>query len=678
MRLLGMKPIHWYVLAVSVAGGVLLAAAVVEGDASLAGRSAVFWLFSAFVLLGEALPVRVPRHDEDEEITTSGIFAFSMLLVAGAGPAAVVHAVATLVADLARRKTWWKATFNAAQYVLALMLSGSLLHVMADVPHPDAPPAFRVSELPVILVGAVVFFLVNHVLTRLAIAISQGMALLPSVFTDFTFQASTSLVMLGLSPIVIVTAERSPALVPLLALPMLGAYRSVSIWLEKQYKEHQAMHDPLTTLPNRRLFQDRINQAILGAEREDENVGILIIDLDRFKEVNDTLGHQVGDMLLQDVGPRLQRLLRGSDTIARLGGDEFAVLLPGVVDAAGAVQVADKMLKALEEPFVIDGLALSIEASIGIALYPEHGDDVVSLMQRGDVAMYMAKEAHTGYELYSADRDRHSPKRLALLGELRRAIDSGQFILHYQPMADMRTGNITGMEALVRWNHPRHGLMMPDEFVPLAEHTGLIRPLTLSVLAQALDQCRDWYDGGMELSVAVNLSVRNLQDPDFPEEVAKLLAERNLHPSLLEFEITESAIVVDPIRAMGVLSRLSSMGIGLSLDDFGTGYSSLAYLKRLPVTEIKIDKSFIINMGIDEDDALIVRSTIELARNLGLQVVAEGVENEDAWATLRSFGCDLAQGYYLSRPASAEKMTEWLASSDRVAPPGGAARTLSG
>jgi diguanylate cyclase (GGDEF)-like protein len=662
------RPIYWYVAAVSLAGLALLVGLGFSGEiAHLPFSSTKFWLFTILLVVGELWPVRIPRRDEHEEVTTSGTFAYALLISFGVPAAVLVHAGATLLADLVRRKEWWKAAFNAGTYALAVAGAGAVVSLITDIPRPGAPPAFLSVDLPAIIVGALVFLVVNHILTRAAIALAQELKVIGSVFSEFTFHASITFVMLALSPIVVVSAERSLMLVPLLALPMVGAYRFTSVWLEKQYKEHQAMHDALTSLPNRRLFQDRIRQALLGGRRGRQPVGVLIIDLDRFKDINDTLGHHIGDLLLQMIGPRLQALLRESDTIARLGGDEFAVLLPNVVDAAGGVKVADKILAALEEPFVVEGLDLDIDASIGIALYPEHGEDVNTLMQRADVAMYLAKEAHTGYELYTMERDRHSAKRLALLGELRRAIEDGQFVLHYQPIADMQNGSIGGVEALVRWQHPRHGLMMPDEFIPLAEHTGLIKPLTMYVLNQALRQCRTWHQAGLELSVAVNLSVRSLQDEDFPDEVAQLLQDHQVDPSWREIEITESAIVVDPIRALGVLGRLGVMGVGLSLDDFGTGYSSLAYLKRLPVSEIKIDKSFIINMALDDNDAVIVRSTIELARNLGLQVVAEGVETEEMWSLLSALGCDLAQGYYLSRPIPAEDLTSWLAGSGRLA-----------
>jgi diguanylate cyclase (GGDEF)-like protein len=667
MRIPEMRPIHWYVAAVSLGGlGVVIASALTNEVANATYALSQFMLFAAFLVVGELVPVKIPRRDEDEEVTTSGTFAYAMVLSFGVPAAVLVHAVATLAADLVRRKPWWKATFNAGQYVFSVVAAGSVLALLSDVPRADPPPAFHSLDLPAILVGALVFLVVNHTLTRTAIALAQRLPVLPSILGDLSFHASTTFVMLALAPIVVVAAERSLWLVPLLALPMVGAYRTTSIWLDKQYKEHQAMHDALTGLPNRRLFQDRIRQALLGGRRGNLLVGVLIIDLDRFKDINDTLGHHIGDLLLQMIGPRLQALLRESDTIARLGGDEFAVLLPKVDDAAGGVRVADKILKALEEPFVVEGLALDIDASIGIALYPEHGQDVNILMQRADIAMYVAKEAHTGYEMYAVERDRHSAKRLTLLGELRKAIDDGQFVLHYQPIAEMKTGRIGGVEALVRWQHPRHGLMMPDEFIPLAEHTGLIKPLTMYVLHQALRQCRTWHQAGLKLSVAVNLSVRNLQDEEFPEQVGRLLREHEMEPSWLELEITESAIVVDPIRALGVLGRLGTMGVGLSLDDFGTGYSSLAYLRRLPVTEIKIDKSFILNMSVDENDAVIVRSTIELARNLGLQVVAEGVESEEMWRRLASLGCDHAQGDYLSAPVPAEDLTSWLAAAGRI------------
>jgi diguanylate cyclase (GGDEF)-like protein len=418
----------------------------------------------------------------------------------------------------------------------------------------------------------------------------------------------------------------------------------------------------LTDLPNRTLFHDRIEQAILSAERETTSLGVLIIDVDRFKEVNDTLGHRSGDLLLQQISTRIQATVRESDTVARLGGDEFGVLLPKVVDRRSAGNVADKIRKELERSFMVKGLVLDIEASMGIALYPEHGADAETLIQHADVAMYAAKEEHSHFEFYAMKHDQYSPSRLALLGELRRGLQEGELVLHYQPKADVQSAEIKGVEALVRWQHPTRNLLMPLEFVPLAEHTGLMRPLTLYVLDEALRQCDSWRQSGLRLRMAVNLSVRNLQDEQFPEDVARLLGKWGIPAKWLELEITESAFMTDPTRAMAILDRLSFMGVRLSLDDFGTGHSSLSYLQRLPVNEVKIDRSFVMNMATDENDATIVRATIELGRNLGLETVAEGVETPQIWNQLMALGCDMAQGYYLTRPVPAPELWTWMES----------------
>jgi diguanylate cyclase (GGDEF)-like protein len=435
-----------------------------------------------------------------------------------------------------------------------------------------------------------------------------------------------------------------------------GAAKRITIQVEEN--ERQAMHDALTGLPNRTLFRDRVDQAILTAKRGESHLAVMLMDLDRFKEINDTLGHHNGDFLLQQIGPRLRHCLRESDTIARLGGDEFAILLTNLQDSMHATQVAEKIRDALSRPFVLEGLTLSVEASIGIAFHPDHGIDVDTLLQRADVAMYVAKDSHNGHEIYAAEDDQYSPSRLSLVGDLRRALGNGELVVFYQPKADLGSGEISSVEALVRWKHPERGLLAPDEFIPLAEHTELIKPLTHEVMATAFKQCRAWHDHGYNLSVAVNLSVRSLLDLQFPDDVAKLIHEYKMRPEWITFEITESTLMADTWRAMAVLKRLSATGIGLSIDDYGSGYSSLSYVKRLPITEIKIDKSFVMNMDKDENDAVIVRSTIDLGRNLGLKVVAEGVETAEVWAKLAALGCDMAQGFYLSKPVPAEEITE--------------------
>jgi diguanylate cyclase (GGDEF)-like protein len=424
--------------------------------------------------------------------------------------------------------------------------------------------------------------------------------------------------------------------------------------------EYMAMHDPLTDLPNRTLFHDRVGQAILAAKRSGSGVTVIILDLDRFKEVNDTLGHHTGDLLLGELASRLRQAVREVDTVARLGGDEFGVLVPSASTAAAAAVVADRIMGALNEPFALEGLSLEVEASLGIAMYPDHGDEVGILLQRADVAMYVAKGSKSGFALYAPDIDSYTPERLVLLGELRQAITGDQLVLHYQPVIDVASGRVTGVEALVRWAHPVHGLLSPDQFIPLAESTELIGPLTMWVLDHALSQCRSWMDTGVDLRVAVNLSARNLHHPDFPVHVTALLEKWNIPPTNLELEITESAVMADPTRAMTVLSQLKELGVSLAIDDFGTGYSSLSYLSRLPVANLKIDKSFVMNMDNNENDAVIVRSTIDLGRNLGLRVIAEGVETEQALTQLADLGCDLAQGYLLSRPIPADQLSTWL------------------
>ncbi len=423
---------------------------------------------------------------------------------------------------------------------------------------------------------------------------------------------------------------------------------------------HQALHDTLTGLPNRALLQSRLRQAIAAAQSGTEILALLLLDLDRFKEINDTFGHHAGDLLLQQVGARLLRTLRSSDTVARLGGDEFAIVLTAG-DKQSVAETARRVLAAFEAPFVVEGQPFEVGTSIGIAYYPDHGDDVQTLLRRADVAMYVAKRAHSGYVVYTCEQDQHSPDRLALVADLRHAIARGELLLHYQPKAAIASGHISGVEALARWSHPQRGLVPPDQFIPLAEQTGLIGALTLWVLDAALRQCRDWRRQGLDLGVAVNLSTHSLLDARLPHTIADLLNTYQIPPGKLRLEITESSIMADPARAQEVLTRLSALGVCIAIDDFGTGYSSLAYLKRLPVNELKIDKSFVSHMREDRTDAAIVSSTIGLAHSLGLHVVAEGVEDSETWDLLATLGCDTAQGYYLSRPLPPDELARRVA-----------------
>ena len=432
--------------------------------------------------------------------------------------------------------------------------------------------------------------------------------------------------------------------------------------------EHQARHDPLTGLANRTLFGERIERALAAARPEGNLVAVMVMDMDRFKEVNDSLGHHAGDELLREVASRLTGALRSSDPIARLGGDEFGILLPTPSGYADVTAAVERLVDSLEEPIGVEGLPLVVEASIGIALFPDDGADIDTLMRAADVAMYTAKEEKAGYAFFDGDTRQLDLARLTLVGELRRALEKRELVLHYQPQARLSDGSVTSVEALLRWNHPERGLIPPAEFIPIAQQTGLIRPLTLYVMSEALRQCREWEQEGHRLSVAVNVSARNLLDIEFPKQVQELLDAWQLDAARLEVEITEDAVLTNPVRTKAILDELAEMGVRLSIDDFGTGYSSLAYLKRLPITQIKIDRSFVMGMATNEDDATIVRSTIDLGRNLGLEVVAEGVEAEAIWHELRALGCTIAQGYYLSRPLPPDQLSRWLSHPDPRTP----------
>ncbi|MHB1083428.1 MAG: putative bifunctional diguanylate cyclase/phosphodiesterase [Thiobacillus sp.] len=440
--------------------------------------------------------------------------------------------------------------------------------------------------------------------------------------------------------------------------------RTVQLTSLNEELEHQTYHDALTKIPNRMLFEDRLNQAVLMLRRKEMEFAVFQIDLDQFKSINDSLGHHVGDVVLQEVSGRMKAVLREMDTVARMGGDEFALILSGIDNPVGAAIVAQKLIDAIVKPIVIGGHTLYVGASLGIALAPQDGETGEDLLRRADAAMYEAKQTQGGgYVFFREDLEQVAQERNQQLTELRDALANDQMVLHYQPKIDFTSHVISGAEALVRWQHPTRGLVFPDDFIPLAEKSGLIKMLTVVVLKKALAQCAVWQAEGSHLTMAVNISAINLQDEDFPSRVAELLKEHQAEASWLELEITESAIMTNPVLAIANIKQLSEMGAQISIDDFGTGYSSMTYLKQLMVAKIKIDKSFVMEMATNNSDAVIVRSTIDLGHNLGMKVIAEGVEDVESWDRLKELGCDSAQGYFMSRPLPADQFSEWLVQS---------------
>ncbi|MDP9331259.1 MAG: EAL domain-containing protein [Actinomycetota bacterium] len=566
-----------------------------------------------------------------------------------------------------------KALYIRGQIAWSVAIESFVFHHLASLDH------WRWFQLgPAVLAAAIAGYAVNVIVVAKYASMQTNQPLIPvirqmhvGVFGEFVVSymglalfsvlvaLSTQSTRLGLWALIVFIAPLA------FARQMFTRTHSLQVatdeLAERQAEnEHQALHDALTGMPNRMLFQQQLGEAIYEAKERSGSVAVMLMDLDHFKEINDTLGHHFGDQLLKEIGPRLSTVLRDNDLMARLGGDEFGVLLPDIPDQRVAVRIAERLMEELEHPITVEGLALDVSGSVGIAIFPSQSEDADTLLRRADVAMYAAKEAGGGYEMYHEEMDRHHPSRLTLIGQVRPAIENSEFVVFYQPKVRLSDGRVAGAEALVRWQHPERGLVPPDEFIPFVEKTVLLRPLTLYVFNEVLKQWRRWADDGIRMPVSVNLSPRSLLDNQLPDQIAELLARWEVPPRFLKVELTESFLMAESGRSAGVLDRLSDIGLGLSIDDFGTGYSSLSHLKRLPIDEIKVDRSFVTHMHQDSNDFMIVRATVELGRNLGLLVVAEGVEDLEAFDRLADFGCDEAQGYYISRPMPADAFTRWL------------------
>jgi diguanylate cyclase (GGDEF)-like protein len=618
-----------------------------------------FGVLSGGVVLGEMLPVKIPRRGGDEEITLSTSFSLALLLAGGLGPALIAQCSASIIQDIAARKPFWRVRFNVGQYTLSMTAALLAMKLLGATHHIGSAHPFSSAELPGIFAGAAVFFLVNNAVVGFAVAMYQGVPFVRYFRSDLSFVVVTGGVMLMIAPLVVAATAYSLFLVPLFLAPMLAVYNTV--W-QGARNDYAARHDELTGLPNRTEFHSAVKDALRDSG---ESSCVLLIDLDRFKEVNDTLGHRYGDMLLRQVSERFRSILGDNDHIARFGGDEFAILGRGRGRDAGYA-LAKAVAESLAEPFELEQMVVDAQASVGIALFPIDGAGIEPLLQKADVAMYRAKETRSTVALYDEHFDNHSAAKLALTAELRTAVEDEQIVVWYQPELDLQSGQVIGLEALVRWEHPQLGLLTPNSFVNMAEHTNLIKPLTQRVLNVSLRQLAEWRRANLDVSVAVNISAHVLVDPGFVGRVLTALADAGVPPTRLKLEVTESTLMSDPALARDVLRELDKHGVESSIDDFGTGYSSLAYLADLPVSEVKIDQSFVSRMTTDSRETIIVNSTIDLAHHLGLRAIAEGVEDAELIPGLRELGCDAAQGFAVSRPLDSDSATQWLLASRKA------------
>ncbi|MEU3840720.1 EAL domain-containing protein [Streptomyces sp. NPDC028635] len=582
----------------------------------------------------------------------------AVLLLYGWVPAGMVSLTVVVLVGIARRHRWRQGVLHGSVDLLGIGAGALVLAAFGAVPTVEAPSdpgSWTFYTAPEVVLVAVAYLAVTRILLWYLHAPRSGG--LPTVArTALVRQGLVAVALLGIAPLVCVVATDKPVLLPLFSIPLIAL--DSTLWIARARAEEQ-LRDPLTGLPNRQWLLERIWTALDDAERIDARAALVLIDLDRFRSVNDTLGHLAGDRLLLQIADRLRLALPRGAEVARLGGDEFAVLLPVADSTTSAMRVARGLVADLSSPLDLDGLTLVLEASAGVAVFPDHALDAEGLLRRADVAMYQAKRDRTGVEVYESKRDSNTPDRLGLLGDLRRALDAHEVQLHYQPKVRF-DGQVAGLEALVRWVHPERGKVPPDEFIAIAESSGLMPHLTEYVLDTALAQVARWRSQGLFVPVAVNVSPRDVHTPGFAGSVAARLARHGVPAGSLQLEITEHVLLEDPQRAADTLAGLTGHGVKMSLDDFGTGYSSLVHLRRLPVSELKIDRSFVARLAVDTEDAEIVRCTVDLAHSLGLLVVAEGVEDDETWERLRDLGCDAVQGWLVAAAMPPDETTAWL------------------
>ncbi|MFE0590613.1 putative bifunctional diguanylate cyclase/phosphodiesterase [Micromonospora echinospora] len=769
----------------------------------LATLPGAFWIMAVLAVVCDARPFVPPGQRHSSAVFPSICFTFAILIAWGPGAAVAVQTAAVVVSGWRLRHVAWRTTFNAAQYACALAAADEVIRLGPGSAFAD--DRLHWTDAVALAGAAVAWFVVSYVLVSLAVRLRFGDPWWPTVRRGLGFELLSTGSLLLLAPVLVAAARASAALIPLVLVPLFAVYRMARLSADQ---EHLAALDPLTGLPNRKALLTEVAEQIRRhAERgaqgmPDGQLALLLIDLDRFKNVNDALGHAVGDRLLVAVSDRLTSALGSRDMVARLGGDEFAVVSGGLTGVDDARRVADRVVRALAEPVPLDGLPLDVGGSIGIALFPDHGEDFATLMRHADVAMYDAKHRNDTIAVYAAESDHNSAERLGLLADLRRVLESGttdpvafgtatsagttaatgaeaataagagsatarggdgaalpagdddipvrpgprrwggrrdratthpdelinQIItgadpvrrragrtddtpaprppepasapewtpsvgpvgsatadgtdprvevgepcgitMYYQPQVRIATGEVVGVEALLRWRHPRRGMVDPEELIRVAEQSAVMRLLTRRVVDDVVGQLARWSAAGSTLRAALNVSVRDLHTGEIADQIGDLLSRYAIRPDRLQLEITEGALMADPRRVLDTISRLHRIGVAIALDDFGTGYSSLQHLRRLPLSEVKVDRSFVLGMADDPDDAAIVRSMIELAGALGLRVVAEGVEDERTWRLLHAAGCDLAQGWFYARPMPADELTAWLARYRPVRPAG--------
>jgi diguanylate cyclase (GGDEF)-like protein len=658
------------VTAAAIASAVL---AVYNFEQRWVTLSASAWVIAALALVVDLAPFRAPGRGGVAVVLPSITFTFALLVGWDLAPAVAVQTAAVAISSVRLRHAAWRGIFNAAQYVLAFGAADLVLDAF-HVPHLWSEAHIGVIGVIGVLLAAIAWFAVSDMLVTTAVWIRFGGLWRQALVDGFRQEALATLALLALGPIVVAAGNVSAVLVPLMLIPLFTV-NELARYTERERR--RAARDDLTGLPNRRaLFREMRAQARAYAQRRNRTpddrrrMALLLLDIDQFRHVNDALGHAVGDRLLGAVAARLVESIGADGLVARLGGDEFAVLAPRLADPSAASVLAERVADALADPVTMDGLQLDVAAAIGVAIHPDHGTDHTTLLRRAEVAMYDAKHRAATFAIYSPESDQSSPERLELLAELRRALDLGrpdEIQLYYQPQVDMSSGAVVGLEALLRWHHPQRGLISPQHLITVAEHTTVMRRLTSRVLEDAIGQLAKWKAQGLVLRASVNVSVRDLHRPELVDQLATLLADRGVSPNQLQLEITEGALMADPRRVLVTLHRLDTLGVALSLDDFGTGYSSLQHLRRLPLAEVKIDRSFVLGMTTDPDDAAVVGSIIDLARALGLRVVAEGVEDDKTRRMLLEEGCEVAQGWFYARPMPADDLFAWLL---RYQPPG--------